>query len=159
MQPQPPYATRANNNDRTPVRSETLRRRAPGLNKPIAALLWGLACITTYQLVQVLGPNLRMEYMIGAAVLSQLVFTWLERPVLGGKPNRISSAALFFDTLINAGGIFPMALRAADTPPALMLVAAFKLAPGISPIAGTLLALVFGFLLAAAPEAIWHWKE
>jgi hypothetical protein len=149
---------RPNNNDRTPVRSEPVQRTAPGLNKPIAALLWGLACLTTYQLVQVLRPELRLEYTIAAAIVSQVVFTWLERPVLGGRPNHISTAALVLDTLINAGGIFPMALRAAETPPAQMLIAAFKLAPGMSPAAGAVLALVFGFLLAAAPEAVWHWK-
>lgn len=146
-----------------PVRSEPMgEKRTPlprlSLNRPIAILLWGIACITTYQLIQVLRPDLALGYTIAAAVVCQVVFTWLERPVLGGKPNKISSATLLIDTLINAGGIFPMALRAAETPPAQMLIAALKLAPEMSPGGGALLALIFGFLLAAAPEAVWHWK-
>lgn len=129
------------------------------LNKPIAVFLWAVACVTTYQLVQALRPDLELRMLIGAAVGAQVLFTWLEKPVLRGKPNKISSAVLLLDTLTNAGGIFPMALRAPETPPAQMLIAAFHLAPAMPPLGALLLSLVFGFLLAAAPEAVWRWKE
>lgn len=147
------------------VRSQDLPSRGTprpprlSMNKPISILLWGIACVTTYQLVSVLNPMLRREYAIAVAIITQIVFTWLERPVLGGRPNKISFAAIVIDTLINAGGIYPMALRAGATPPAQMLIAALKLSPEISPMGGALLALVFGFLLAAAPEAVWRWKD
>lgn len=129
------------------------------LNKPIAVFLWAVACVTTYQLVRALSPTLALSYLIGAAIAAQVVFTWLERPVLRGKPNKISSAVLLLDTLTNAGGIFPMAMRAPETPAAQMVIAAFNMAPTISPLGALLLSLIFGFLLAAAPEAVWRWKE
>ena len=129
------------------------------MNKPIAIFLWAVACVTTYQLVQALRPDLELRMLIAAAIGAQVLFTWLEKPVLRGKPNKISSAVLLLDTLTNAGGIFPMALRAPETPPAQMLIAAFHLAPTMPPLGALLLSLVFGFLLAAAPEAVWRWKE
>lgn len=150
----------------TRVRQEPLSNGKPvlptprlSLNKPIAIFLWGVACVTTYQLVGALRPNLRIEYLIGAAILAQLIFTWLEKPVLRGKPNKVSSAVLLLDTLTNAGGIFPMAMRAPETPAAQMIITAFNMSPTISPLAALLLSLIAGFLLAAAPEAVWRWKE
>jgi hypothetical protein len=137
----------------------TMPRPSLGFNRIVAIFLWGLACVTTYQLVRVVRPDVQGYALIGVAIAAQVVFTWLERPTLVGKPNKISFAVLFIDTLINAGGIYPMALRAPETPPAQMLISAFGLAPTMSPLGGALLALLFGFLLAAAPEAVWRWKE
>lgn len=151
-----------------PVRQEELPSRGASavvahaglsLNRPIAIFLWAVACVTTYQLVGALRPDLELWKMVAAAIGAQTIFTWLEKPVLRGKPNKISSAILLLDTLTNAGGIFPMALRAPETPPAQMLIAAFNLAPTMPPIGAFLLSLIMGFLLAAAPEAVWRWKE
>lgn len=129
------------------------------LNRPIAIFLWSVACVTTYELIVTLRPDLDLWKLIAAAIAAQVIFTWLEKPVLRGKPNQVSSAVLLLDTLTNAGGIFPMALRAPETPPAQMLIAAFNLAPTMPPLGALLLSLILGFLLAAAPEAVWRWKE
>jgi hypothetical protein len=96
-------------------------------------------------------------YQVGIGVLLQVVFTVLERPMLSGRPNKVSGVVLLFDTLINAGGIFPFALRASATPTVQMLSTAFHLDPTVSPVAALVLSLVAGFLLAAAPEAVWRW--
>lgn len=150
------------------VRSEPLnkpeeKRTAPAptlsLNKPIALFLWAVACVTTYQLVRALRPDLPLGQMIGVAIGAQIIFTWLEKPFLRGKPNKISTSILLLDTLTNAGGVFPMALRAPETPPAQMIIAAFNMTPTMSPLAALLLSLVAGFLLAAAPEAVWRWRD
>lgn len=140
-------------------RSHPRPQQGVGFNKLIAVLLWALACVTTYQLIRSIRPDITGWVLIAVAVGAQVVFTWMERPVLIGKPNRISAIVILFDTLINAGGVYPMALRAPETPPAQMIIHAFNLAPTMSPVGGALLALVFGFLLAASPEAVWHWKE
>jgi cytosine/uracil/thiamine/allantoin permease len=140
----------------------TNRTRVPrgfGFNRVVAIFLWSIACITTHQLVSAIRPDLDWRARIAIALAAQIVFTWLERPTLIGRPNKVSFAVLFLDTLINAGGIYPMALRAPETPPAQMLIQAFSLNPTISPLGGALLSLVFGFLLAASPEAVWRWKE
>jgi hypothetical protein len=131
----------------------------PGINKVIAAILWVLACVTTYQLIRVVRPDISGWLLVAVAVGAQVVFTAMERPTLIGKPNRISLAVLLVDTFINAGGIYPMALRMPETPPAQMLISAFNLSPTMSPFGGALLAIFLGFLLAASPEAVWRWKE
>lgn len=131
----------------------------PSFNKPVAIILWFLACITTWQLFSALAPEMDWRWRLGSAVLAQAIFTWMERPVLRGRPNKMSGVTLLIDTFINAGGIFPFALRVSATPSAQMVSAALKLAPEISPVAAALLSLLFGFLLAAAPEAVWRWKE
>lgn len=161
QRPYNPYAA-----PETHVKSEPLANGRPvivaprlSLNKPIAIFLWAVACVTTYQLVGALRPDLSLRYMIAAAIGAQVIFTWLEKPVLRGKPNKVSSAVLLLDTITNAGGIFPMAMRAPETPAAQMLIAAFHMSPTMSPLAALILSLVAGFLLAAAPEAVWRWKE
>jgi hypothetical protein len=161
MQNYNPYAA-----PETRVKSEPLTNGRPtalvprlSMNKPIAIFLWAVACVTTYQLVGALRPDLSVRSMVAAAIGAQVIFTWLEKPVLRGKPNKISSAVLLLDTLTNAGGIFPMAMRAPETPMAQMVIAAFHMSPAMSPLAALLLSLVAGFLLAAAPEAVWRWKE
>ena len=158
--PQSRYPVRSAPLDDDDVMLPPMRARFSfSLNKPIAVFLWAVACITTYQLAGALRPDLGLRVLIGVAIGVQIVFTWLEKPVLRGKPNKISSAVLLLDTITNAGGIFPMAMRAPETPAAQMLIAAFNLSPSISPLGAALLSLVFGFLLAAAPEAVWRWKE
>lgn len=148
-----------------PMKQEEKRPTAPAaapslsLNRPIAIFLWVVACITTYQFVGALRPDLDQVYMAGTAISVQLVFTWLERPFLRGKPNKISTSILALDTMTNAGGVYPLALRAPETPAAQMIIAAFSMEPSITPLAAMILSLVAGFLLAAAPEAVWRWRD
>ncbi len=131
----------------------------PSLSKPVAAVLWLLACVTSFQLIAALTPGMALEYQAGIALMSQIVLTWMERPVLHGKPNKMSGAALLIDTLVNAGGAFPFALRVSATPTAQMVSMAAGLSNEVTPLAAMVVALVAGLLLAAAPEAVWRWRE
>lgn len=128
------------------------------MNRLIAFAIWCLACVTTYQCVVAVAPSLTLWTQIGVGIGVQAILTRLERPVLIGKPNGISWLVLLFDTVVNAGGAFPFAMRIAETPPAQMIVAALHMQATVSPIAAAVLALFIGFLLAAAPESVWHWK-
>lgn len=132
---------------------------APSFSKLVAAAIWLLACITSYQLVAALTPGMDSRYQMGVAVFSQVLLTWMERPVLRGKPNKISGMALLIDTLINAGGAFPFALRISATPTAQMISAALNIPNETTPLAAMFIALIAGFLLAAAPEGVWRWRE
>lgn len=127
--------------------------------KIAAGVIWLLACITSWQLVAAVTPGMDGRYQIGIGVLLQAIFTTLERPMLSGRPNKISGVVLILDTLVNAGGIYPFAMRAAAIPAIQMFSTAFNLAPAVSPVAAFLLASLCGFLLAAAPEAVWRWKD
>lgn len=128
------------------------------VNQPIAAVLWVLACVTTWQLVAAVTPGAVWFFQVGAGIVLQVIFTTLERPVLRGRPNKVSSTVLIVDTLVNAGGIFPFALRMSATPTAQMISTTFNLSPQMTPPAAFAVSLLFGFLLAAAPEAVWRWR-
>lgn len=155
-------------NHRSTVRSQPLGaalierdERPPSVssNHFVAAFLWVVACVTTWQLIAAITPGMVFYYQVGIGVGLQAVFTALERPMLRGRPNKVSGAVLFFDTLINAGGVFPYALQLSNTPTVQMVSAAFKMAPQITPVAAFVLSVVLGFLLAAAPEAVWRWRD
>lgn len=139
---------------------EPAAQRQIGLsvNQPIAAIVWVLACVTTWQLVAAITPGAVWGFQVGAGVLLQVIFTVLERPVLRGRPNKVSGTVLIIDTLVNAGGIFPFALRMSATPTAQMISTTFNLSPQMTPPAAFAVSLLFGFLLAAAPEAVWRWR-
>lgn len=140
------------------VAQEQAPRNAPSINQPIAIALWALACVTTWQLVAAVTPGMDPRYQIGIGIALQAIFTALERPVLRGRPNKVSALVLLLDTLVNAGGIFPFALRMSATPTAAMVSQTFSLSPQMSPVAAFVVALILGFLLAAAPEAVWRWR-
>ncbi len=131
---------------------------APSINQPIAIFLWVVACVTTWQLVKAITPGMIFYYQIGTGIALQAFFTALERPMLRGRPNKVSGVVLLIDTLVNAGGIFPFALRMSATPTAAMISTTFNLSPQITPPAAFAVSLVLGFLLAAAPEAVWRWR-
>lgn len=135
------------------------RPTAPSINQPIAALLWVAACVTTWQLLAAITPGMDWRYQVGGGVALQAIFTALERPTLRGRPNKVSVLVLIMDTLINAGGIFPFALRVSATPTVAMISAAFHISPQITPVAAFALSALLGFLLAAAPEAVWRWRD
>lgn len=139
-------------------RVERAPMAAPSINQPIAILLWVVACVTTWQLIKSVTPGMVWYYQVGVGIALQAVFTALERPFLRGKPNKVSTLVLLFDTLINAGGAFPYTLRMSATPTVQMITAAFHISTEITPLAAFALALVLGFLLAAAPEAVWRWR-
>lgn len=133
-------------------------RASLSVNRLIAAILWVLACITTWQLVAAVTPGAVWWFQVAAGVAFQAIFTALERPILRGRPNKVSGTVLLVDTLVNAGGIFPFALRMSATPTAQMISTTFSMSPQMTPPAAFAVSVIFGFLLAAAPEAVWRWR-
>lgn len=147
---------------RAPTASSREAPALPGdilLNRVAAVVLWGAAVWTTWLLVASLNPTAPVWLNIAIAVGCQLIMTRMERPALQGRRSTLSWVVLGFDGMINAGGLFPVMLRAGETPPARMIIAAFQLQPDVSAMAALFLALALGFVLAAAPEAVWHWEE
>jgi hypothetical protein len=148
------------------IRSENLRdgeRIAPSSHgpsawKPIAVLLWLIACVTTWQLIVAVTAGMDWRLQVALGVGLQAIFTALERPVLRGRPNRISVVVLGIDALVNAGGVFPYAMRLGAAPTAQMISTATALQPQMTPWAAIGVSLLIGVLLAAAPEAVWRWR-
>lgn len=140
------------------VAASSQRSPAP-ISRFIAAMLWLAACVTTWQLLIAVTPGADWRYQIAAGVGLQAIFTAMERPILRGQPNRISMMVLLIDTLINAGGLYPYAARIGATPTAAMVSSAFNMPAQVSPVAAFVLAILIGFLLAAAPEAVWRWQR
>lgn len=68
----------------------------------------------------------------------------------------VGGASVFFDTLLNAGGIWPYARNLAASPPAVMIREAFALSGTISAITVFIIALAIGYLLAIAPHRLWR---
>ena len=65
-------------------------------------------------------------------------------------------SAILFDTLLNAGGLWPYTARLTATPTAVMLTEALHLQGQMGSIPALILALVFGFWLAVSPHRLWR---
>lgn len=134
--------------------------------KVASVVIWLLGVGATHQLLMGLGIAPRVAwsaptFWIGVliAFLVQLLLTVLERPVLTGTPNGISLVVLGVDTLINAGGVFPFAMRIGATPTAQAIATVAEQPSVISPVVAFVVSVVAGFILAATPEAAWRWKN
>jgi hypothetical protein len=143
-------------------------KSAPDINgyKIAGVVVWWLGVAATHQLLTALGVapqggvfSPALWAGIAIAIATQALLTVLERPVLLGRPNSVSLAVLGVDTLINAGGVFPFALRLGATPTGEALAAAAGQPALVSPGVALLVSLVAGFILAATPEAAWRWRE
>lgn len=131
-----------------------------------AIVIWLLGVGATHQLLMGLGIAPRVAWTtplfwvgVGVAFAVQLLLTVLERPVLIGNPNGISLVVLGVDTLINAGGVFPFAMRIGATPTAQAIATVAEQPSVVSPVVAFAVSVVAGFILAATPEAAWRWKN
>lgn len=68
----------------------------------------------------------------------------------------VGAASVFFDMLLNAGGIWPSTRRIAESPPAHMIIEAFQLQPTFGLIPAFVLSLLIGYLLAVLPHRLWR---
>ncbi len=133
-------------------------RQTFGIYKIVAVAVWLAGAWTTYLLISRMVDG---QVWYASAIESMIIqgfLTALESPVWRRRAGPVNVAAVVVDTLANAGGIFPFMENIGATPPAQMFIKAFQLDGNISPIVAVSLALVFGFILAAGPEALWRWE-
>jgi hypothetical protein len=128
------------------------------LAKIAAVLVWFGAVYTTYLALASLQAGTPWFITLGMAAATQFVLTVAERPILNGRPSWFTGGVLLIDALVNAGGIFPLLRNVGSTPTAQM-AAAGGVAPDVGNIPAILLSLVFGLIIAAAPEALWRMKD
>lgn len=132
--------------------------RLPG-NKVAAVVAWLIGLATTYLGLAALLGNAPWYIAAGAAVVAQGMLTWAERAIWKGRPSLVGGLALVLDTLLNAGGIFPFALRLGESPPVQMIARVLNTPSEIGPLGAMIVSLVLGFAIAAAPEEFWNRKD
>lgn len=123
-------------------------------NHVAAGIIWWIACVTTWQFVASLGVR-DLLIAVPLAILGQALLTVVEHPFWGRRRDAVAGVAVIADTMINAGGVWPWMSRLDQTPPWRMLAEGLQLAPGLAIVPALVLSLVFGYVLAAAPERVW----
>lgn len=129
--------------------------RKLGSNHIASIVVWCGAVYTTYLAVERLRPVADWLLLLGIAAALQFCMTAAERPVMLRKPDLFAIGVFLIDTLVNAGGVFPLLVNIGQTPTASML-AAGGVAPDVSVYPAIVASLVVGAIIAIAPEALWR---
>jgi hypothetical protein len=108
----------------------------------IAAAVQGLAPLTLF----LIAVGVELLLMLAKGVLFNA----------SKKDDLVGWCAIVFDTLLNAGGLWPLSRNIATTPSAIMLAEALGLKAEIGNLPALALALVFGYLLAVLPHHLWR---
>lgn len=113
--------------------------------------------LTTYLFIAAVMSGATFPLIIGVSLVVEFILA-LGKSLMFGKRRDgvVGGAAVLFDTLLNAGGIWPYARNIAHSPPALMLMEALALRDTMGSIPALLVALVAGYLLAVAPHRLWN---
>lgn len=129
-------------------------------NRFVAVIIWLIGVATTYLGFTTMASGLPWQVALPFAFGSQALLTYMERGLWRGRHvSVVTIAALLFDVLLNAGGVYPLALRLGATPTAAMFADAFHWERAISPIGAMIIAIIGGFLIAAAPEEFWSRRD
>ena len=132
------------------------RSRTPSLNRyhigAVVAQLGSFA--TTYAFFIAVMDGAHWGAILGIALAVEFLLTLGKSLVQRG--GAVGAASIAFDTLLNAGGIWPSMRRISESPPALMIVDAFQLQPTFGLIPAFVLSLLIGYLLAVLPHRLWR---
>jgi hypothetical protein len=104
-----------------------------------------------------LGSFVRLEalWLFAVAVAVQLVLTALELPFWRGERSGIIVGIIVVDSAINAAGLWAFVRNIDQSNLWWFFVDVTGLSPSLSPAIAGFMALLAGFVLAAAPELIW----
>ena len=134
--------------------SEEARRRSSHLNRyhagAILAQLGSFA--TTYVFFLAVMDGAAWYAILGIALAVEFLLT-LGKGLIGSA---VGPAAIIFDSLLNAGGIWPSSRHIAESPPAQMIIEAFQLKPSFGLVPAFVLSLLIGYLLAVLPHRLWR---
>lgn len=132
------------------------RRQPPHFNRyhagAILAQLGSFA--TTYAFFLVVMDGAQWFVILGIALAVEFLLTLGKGLVQKG--GAVGTASIAFDTLLNAGGIWPSMRKVSGSPPALMIMEAFQLKPAFGLIPAFVLSLLIGYLLAVLPHRLWR---
>ena len=125
-------------------------------NKIAAALAQLGSFATTWLFIRALGYVGADGFAI--AVVIEFILTAGKFSLLHGRGDVLGGVSVLFDTLLNAGGLWPIVQKFGATPSAVMLSEALGLATEMRALPALFFALVFGFLLSALPHWLWARK-
>jgi hypothetical protein len=137
------------------VKQAVVRRSWRPSNAKIAGgVVWLGGVVTT---AMFLSSFVRLDGLLLLAVAAgvQATLTAIELSFWRGDRNGITVGVMVFDSAINAAGLWPMVRNIDQSNLWWFLVDVTGLAPTMSPAIAGILALIVGFVLAAAPELIW----
>lgn len=109
---------------------------------------------TTYAFFIAVMAGAQWYIILTIAVAVEFLLTLGKSLVQRG--GTVGAVSIAFDTLLNAGGIWPSMRRISESPPALMIVDAFQLKPTFGLIPAFVLSLLIGYLLAVLPHRLWR---
>ena len=139
----------------------TRSQRMPPLNgnKIAAIVVWIIGVGSTWLGIKVFLDNPPWYVPFIAALIAQFVLTWGEKAIWRGRASIAGIAALVIDIGLNAGGIYPYALRLGETPTAQMIVSVFGGGRQNAPRSDMIAAVILGFIIAALPEELWMRRD
>lgn len=123
--------------------------------RKIAAALTQIGSfVTTYLFVLALGIDGPIGFLVALGVEFMLMAA--KHNSLLGRGDSIGITAIVVDTLLNAGGLWPYMLRLDKTPTWGMMATSLHLESEVRLLPALGFALLFGFLLSAAPSWLWR---
>jgi hypothetical protein len=125
-------------------------------NKVAAGLAQLGSFATTWLCIVALGYTGVSGFAI--AVIVEFILTAGKFTLLHGRGDWVGLISLALDTILNAGGLWPIVQNLGKTPSALMLSEALGLSPEMRPLPALFFALLFGFFLSALPHWLWGRK-
>ena len=114
---------------------------------------------TTYGCVIAMGGKGNVGFFIALGI--EFLLMMGKTLVFDGKKNEadfLGYVAILLDTLLNAGGIWPMVQTLDKAPSWIMLKESMGLVGEVGKIPALIVALVLGYLLAVAPHRLWREK-
>lgn len=134
----------------------TSTQRPPTLNRyHVGAFLAQAGSFaTTYLFFIAVMDGASWYAILGIALAVEFLLTLGKS--LTRRGGAVGPAAIVFDMLLNAGGIWPSSRHIAESPPAQMVVEAFQLKPTFGLIPAFVVSLLIGYLLAVLPHRLWR---
>jgi hypothetical protein len=121
-----------------------------------ACILWVCAVTTTQLFLAGLMPAATTGTVWLAAAALQLVLTVVQSEFWSGQRGQVSTFAVLVDTGINAAGIWPYIQNLDRTNVWDMIAELTGVGGTMSPLVAGFLAIIIGYILAAAPERVWR---
>lgn len=117
-----------------------------------------LSFVTTYAFIVAVMKGATGLTIFLIAVGVELVLSLAKSAMFKGRARdgAVGWSAIGFDSLLNAGGLYPIAKNIGDTPSAKMLAEWLGLTTDVSATAAVIIALVLGFLLSILPWYLWR---
>lgn len=123
-------------------------------SKAVSVLAWCVGTWTTHLFLKVLTQG--ADYTLAAAIITQAILTAGESPLWRGKGRWWHIVVLAVDIAMNVGGFFVYVMRLDQTDSWAAFNQGMGTSGGLNPLAGLVVSVVLGALIAAAPEFLWR---